>query len=292
MKTLIGKNDYLFLQNDSNKELEIHINNLCLVREDFHKQLEKYIHKYLLIVFPDKSLIHKEYLPEGFEVKYRPGLDKYKNYLKDHILDLYSYLKHEDSYYKTDTHMNLNGACISYGVVLEKIKELFDFDVEKRVNIRMEKKECVLKELHLALGDLTLEMNLGDQTLNNISDTYYYSEDVKGILYLYSLNENDKKISIVDYDLNDCTHLFIGNVIDWNVISNYIIYSNNEEVKEKKKILIFYDSFLLSSLSLWMQTFNEIFFVKNEFSPELIEKINPDYIFEFRVERFLGGIRL
>ncbi len=287
MKTLIGKNDYLFLQNDSNRELEVHNNNLYLVREDFYVPLEKYIHKYLLIVFPDKSLVHKKYLPDGFDAKYRPGFDKYKAYLKDHILDLYSYLKDEDSFYKTDTHMNLNGACISYGVVLEKIKELFDFNIEERVNVRLEKKECELNELHLALGDLTWEMNLGDQTLANKLDTYYFSGDVESILYLYKLNENDKKISIVDYDLNNCTHLFVGNVIDWNVVSNYIIHSKNEEIKEKKRILIFYDSFLLSSLSLWMRTFNEIYFVKNTFNAELVEKINPDYIFEFRVERFL-----
>ena len=30
-KTLIGKNDYLFLINDSSKELEIHCNNLNVV---------------------------------------------------------------------------------------------------------------------------------------------------------------------------------------------------------------------------------------------------------------------
>src|SRR4051812_9075909 len=258
MKTLIGKNDYLFLQNDTNKELEVHNDNLCLVREDFYIPLEKYIYKYLLIVFPDKSLVHKEYLPEGLDAKYRPGLEKYKNYLKDHILDLYSYLKDENSYYKTDTHMNLNGAYISYGVVLEKINKLFDFHVEKKTNVHLQKKDCILSDLGIAIGDLTMIENLGDQTLVDKMDTYYFSDEIETILYRYQLNENEKKISIFDYNLNDCTKLHFGNVIDWHIVSDCIIYSKNKEVKEKKKIVIFYDSFLLSSLSLWMQTFSEV----------------------------------
>lgn len=56
-KTLIGKHDYLFLKNDSCSELEVHNNNLCLVNNDFYKRYCEYKDKYLLIVFPDKSLI-------------------------------------------------------------------------------------------------------------------------------------------------------------------------------------------------------------------------------------------
>jgi hypothetical protein len=287
MKTLIGKNDYLFLQNDTNKELEVHTNNLCLVSDDFYKRLEKYLHKYLLIVFPDKSLVHNRYLPEGLDAKYRPGVEKYNEYLKDHILDLYPYLKEEDTYYKTDTHMNLKGATIAYDKVLEKITSLFGLNIEKKVAIQLQKKECVLTDLHLALGDLTTEENLGGQTLSNKMDTYFFSDDVEGILYLYPLKEKDEKMYILDYHLNDCTKQYVGNVIDWNIISNYVIYSKNEEIKEKKKIVIVYDSFLLSTLSVWMQTFSDIYFIKDKFNIELIERINPDYIFEFRVERFL-----
>ena len=48
-KTLIGKEDYLFLINDSCKELEIHCNNLNLV--DPHKVIISHIVIYYKLSF-------------------------------------------------------------------------------------------------------------------------------------------------------------------------------------------------------------------------------------------------
>ena len=61
-KTLIGKENYLFLQNDSGQELKIHNENLDLVADNFYLKYSENINKYLLVVFPNKSLIHKKYL--------------------------------------------------------------------------------------------------------------------------------------------------------------------------------------------------------------------------------------
>ena len=55
IKTLIGKNDYLFLINDSNKELDIHINGYTIVNENSFKKYEKYLDKFLIFIYPDKS---------------------------------------------------------------------------------------------------------------------------------------------------------------------------------------------------------------------------------------------
>ena len=52
-------------------------------------------------------------------------------------------------------------------------------------------------------------------------------------------------------------------------------------------MLIFYDSFLLPMLSVYLNMCREVYMSKNSYSPELINVIQPDYIFEFRVERFL-----
>ena len=46
-KTLIGKNGYLFLQNDSAKELEVHNDNLCLVKPNFYKKPDPMIMHYI-----------------------------------------------------------------------------------------------------------------------------------------------------------------------------------------------------------------------------------------------------
>jgi len=76
-KTLIGKEGYLFLQNDECNELLVHCKNLDLIQD---KQLKQYKHidKTLIIIYPNKSLIYKEYLPDGYNIKYRPGLEIYK----------------------------------------------------------------------------------------------------------------------------------------------------------------------------------------------------------------------
>ena len=74
-KTLIGKNGFLFLNNDSCKELEVHCNNINLVN---YKNLGRYnFEKFCLIVFPNKSLIYKDFLPDNYDVKYRPALEDY-----------------------------------------------------------------------------------------------------------------------------------------------------------------------------------------------------------------------
>jgi hypothetical protein len=69
------------------------------------------------------------------------------------------------------------------------------------------------------------------------------------------------------------------------MLSNYILYVKNSE--KKYKIVIFFDSFLASSLQLYIPLFNEIYLIKTCFDISLINLINPDYVFEFRCERFL-----
>ena len=59
-KTLIGKNNILFLMNDSAKELEVHCNNLNLVVD---KTLSRYnFENTIFFVYPNKSLIYKDFL--------------------------------------------------------------------------------------------------------------------------------------------------------------------------------------------------------------------------------------
>lgn len=287
MKTLIGKENYLFLQNDSNKELEVHNDNLCLIRDDFYLRFEKYKSKYMIAVFPNKSFVCKNFLPDQFNLQYRPAFNKYENYFKDRIVDLYPHLAGKDTFYKTDTHMNLNGAYISYGVVLDKINELFNLSYE-RIPVTLNKQTCILSELNIGLGDLTWEMNLGEQHLEDRTDTYYYSDDIEMIFTKYIINPDNKRLRILDYELKDKTKQLSGLVTNWDIFSKYILYSSNKNVKIRKKILVFYDSFLLSSLSLWMNTFYEAYFIKSNFNADLIKKIKPDCVIEFRVERFLN----
>jgi hypothetical protein len=284
LKTLIGKKNYLFLINDHCKELEVHCNNICLVKDKLLPHLN--FDKYMLIIFPNKSLLYKDYLPDEYIIKYRPGFDIYFKILNNKILDGYLVLKDiQDTYYKTDTHINLKG---NYQIYLEFINKLNrDYNLNiKGKNIKLDVLSNVeLKNLNVGIGDLTWPINLGDQILIDIKDNYYYSNDLLPFYMKYIISIDDD-LKFFNYELLNITHELIGKTVTWVIISNYIIYKYNN-YEQKIKVIIFYDSFLLSILPLYLELFNEVYVIKSTYNNNLIDKIKPDYVFEFRVERFL-----
>jgi hypothetical protein len=281
-KTLIGKNGYLFLKNDDAREFDVSCNNICLVKYPLDRY-NKYLDKYYITVFPNKSILCKQYLPDNYDAKYRPGLLKYKEYFKDRLFDSYNILKDfNESYYKTDTHMNLNGSYQVYINFVRNINNLYNLNIP----IKILKIECMqninLNELNLSIGDLTWDINKGTQVLESTLDNHYFSND---LIQVYC-QKNDNNITFFDYSLVDKTNDINDQVINWPIISNHILYKLNKE-SIKKKVVIFYDSFLLSTIWLYLTMFEEVYMIKNIYDETLVDKINPDLLFEFRVERFL-----
>jgi len=289
-KTLIGKDNYLFLQNDSARELEIHNDNLSLVDCNFYKKYEHIIDKFLIIVFPNKSYIYKYFLPDNYNLKYRPGFDIYNNYLQNRMLDGYEILKDiDDSYYKTDTHINTKGALIIYYEFIKKINILFNININACNYLCSKRNVDSLNSLNLGIGDLTWSNNLGDQQLESLSDTYYEIVDNEQIYMRYIFTEFGelKTFEYVDNTMIDKTCDNINKLLDWQIISSYILSKKNRTNGNNYKVIIFYDSFLCSTLHLYMNLFYEVYCVKNIFDIDIINLIQPDYVFEFRVERFL-----
>jgi hypothetical protein len=297
IKTLIGKNDYLFLINDSNKELDIHVNGYTQVNKDSFKKYEKYLDKFLIFIYPDKSYHLKHFLPDNINSQYRPGYLLYKEYFKNKIYDFTEILKHvEEVFYKTDTHINFLAGYYCNYYFIEQINLFFNMNINfKKININ--KKNICLLDLNLGIGDLLFKENIGDLVINDKIDTYYYNDDIPYFYTKYLIDNNEKliydntKIFFIKAENNkiiDYTTKLVGNYATWDIISKYIIFVENDSVKNNKKVLIFYDSFLLHSMQLYFNLFKYTFFSKTCFSHEIIETLNPDYIFEFRVERFLN----
>lgn len=284
-KTLIGKDNYLFLINDSAKELEVHCNNVCLVNSPLTRY-DTVKHKMLFIVFPNKSLIQKNFLPDKYIAKFRPAFNLYKQYFGDKIIDGAQFVS-EHMYYKTDTHINLLGAYIIFNEWVSCVNSLFNLSISPIIVDIQKLHVTSLSELQIGLGDLTWATNLGNQTLLSQDDTYYFSEHIPIVYTKYIINsENENSIQLLDNSLKNITNEFNQKIIDWNIISTTIIYVKQNN-KINKRVVIFYDSFLLSTLSLYLSLFNEIFMIKDIFKYDIINKINPDLIFEFRCERFL-----
>lgn len=281
-KTLIGKNSVLFLINDSSKELEVHCDNLNLVSDPI---LSRYTFKnYFLFIYPNKSLIYKDFLPDKYVVKYRPAFNIYKSIFKDKLIDLYEILKNiNDVYYKTDTHINIKGNYIVYEYFIKFLNQKLNLKIIPK-NIELNVINCELNTCNVGIGDLTWDCNLGKQILLDKTDNYYYN-DILDFYCKYKI-QNDSSIRFLTYRLEDKTELLEDKIVDWNIISEYIIYNKNNNLS-CLKIIIFYDSLLLSMVKLYLEMFNEIYLVKNVYSNELIDLINPDFVFEFRVERFL-----
>lgn len=141
-----------------------------------------------------------------------------------------------------------------------------------------------MSNLQIGIGDLTWTSNLGNQILNDITDTYYYSNDIDNVYMKHIILENDK-IRLLKNNLIDITNDHINSIIDWNIVSNSILYQKNEN--KNHTVLIFYDGFLLSTISLYLNMFKHVYMYKNIYDKDLINIIKPDYIFEFRCERFL-----
>jgi hypothetical protein len=301
-KTLIGRNGYLFLQNDSGKELKIHCDNLCLVNDVSLNRYQSYKNNFFITIFPNKSMICKDFLPNGLVAQYRPSFLIYKDFFGDALLDGLDVLKElETPYYKTDSHINLFGACEIYSQFVDKINQRFHLSIEKK-HVEIEKKTVAhLHKLGLGIGDLLWPMNLGDQVPISTEDIYYYSHDIEDIYLNYVISNGDNALRffiLENKELVDQTDLYVNYKLTWPIVSKHIIYKNNRDEgfgmgkgtgkgTSKGKCLIFYDSFLLSTLSLYLELFEEVYVSKSAFQISLIEVIQPDYIFEFRVERFL-----
>ena len=207
------------------------------------------------------------------------------NHFKNKLIDTYHALKDETTvYYKTDSHINIKGSYIVYKLFIDKIKEIYNIDVCKQ-EIHIKEKNCILTELKYGIGDLLWDNNLGQQTVVDKNDTFYYSDEVEYLYTTHRIHVNDnlkilnQQLLVVNNDLND-------RIVDWNILSSYILYKKNICIN-KNKVLIFYDSFLTPLLSLYLELFEEVYMVKNIYNKNLVELINPDYVFEFRIERFL-----
>uniref|UniRef100_A0A6C0IB80 Uncharacterized protein n=1 Tax=viral metagenome TaxID=1070528 RepID=A0A6C0IB80_9ZZZZ len=282
VKTLIGKDNYLFLINDSNNSLYKHqVNNNFQGMANYSKFLDKL----LFIVFPDKECICKDYLPDEYKINYRTELTYYKNELKNNILDPTLLLDHTD-YFKTDTHMNLKGLYKVYIQTLEHLKVHFNVSIDSICIHILEKKLSSLCNLGLGLGDLTWPQNKQDLMIPSREDTYYYTNDLFPFYCRKLYNSTEITINILNYKLENITE--DDKIIDWNTLSKDVVLSVNEKCTNNLNVIIFYDSFLIHIIPLLMKTFKRCHFCKCTINTHLINKINPDLILNFKVERFLN----
>lgn len=288
-KTLKGRNGFLFLNNDSNNELQSHLHGI-----DFNKDkrltrgYEKMPTTTFLLVLPDKSVICSDQLPFPSAKNLRPGLSAYKQISGICLIDPTEQLVESD-YYKTDTHMNLKGLlkCFSMALTIMDVNPPCTLE-----HLQLMSRRVQLSDLNIGLGDLTWAGNRGSLKLSDaeLQDTYFWSPQLKQY-YLQPI-KTLMPVEFFNYDMTRSTNQETKEDVNltWEVLSSKIIRLSRKESSEPKEAgdcLLFYDSSSIPLLPLLRELFDTLYLAKSEFRPDLVRKISPAYVLEIRTERFL-----
>jgi hypothetical protein len=279
IKTLFGKDDYLFLINDTSRSLENHCKKF-IQYNPFN--IDKYLsfinnNKIFFFVFPDKEIICKNFLPNEYKIRNRNKLYYYKAIFKKLIYDSTELFDISD-YSKTDTHINLKGLYKFYMKACSIISQKF--------NLNIVTKKIIIKQKEvIGNGDLIQGLNIGTNVAKKIKEIIYYTDIPYSIIN--NKYNTDSNIKILEYDFTDISNKYNNKIINWRDIHDKIIHYTNVNALNKKKIVIFHDSFLLPIIFLFTELFYEVYTIKKFFNTNIIHYINPDYVLEFRVERFL-----
>lgn len=293
-KTLIGRSGFLFLINDSSNEIDLHKNGSKRCSDDIVMKYSKVKNKYCMLVYPNKSFVCQKYLPDEYKpLIYRDQYNQFKEALDEHLYDGLEHMKEngEKYFYKTDTHMNLLGTYMLISKFINYINDKFLLNLRiPTIEIGFKLCEGGILILGKGIGDLTFAQNLGNQILETNEDNYYYmiSDEFKDFYVSQNVNKDDqiRFKTVVNGTLVDNNESLDGSLIAWPIISTQIIYKKNLP-SNGKRILIFYDSFTLNLIPLLLSISDEVYMVKEIFNQRLVDIVNPDFILELRVERFL-----
>jgi len=270
--TLEGRNNYLFLVNDSNNEIKQHFDDIYkhqfdskLFRKAFSLKKKKFREmnaEYYFFIFPDKSLACKDYLPFNFKNIYR-NYDKIKDLVPDFLENL-----SEKHYFRLDSHLNYSGGKKLCQKILEHINNDFNKKIFEKLILENAEPLKIGRE-----HDLLMEKN-----------------------WSYSTNKRNNYQIIGDYFTVTSSHLTnLENEIPEEFKFCRLrksAYIKNENSFSNLKLLVFSDSFFEFIARYIYLYFEETFFYwdHNTLNKDLIEWYKPDIIIEIRAERFFEGV--
>lgn len=263
-KVLVGKNGWLFLQNDTNRVVEQNNGTLKLAEDKLEIWLRTLENrfvtlnsrgiKYYFFIAPNKEIIYQEYLPDGYKISDDRVVYQLINACKPYNLPLYYpvdilrlYKSEYQIYPYGDTHWNGIGGFIAYEYVMRIIKKDFKTNILDWEDINFVEQETLL--------------DLGNKMDPPISSMFS-----RGIV-------KQPRAKII-YD-------------NQAVNSGHVRITLNED-SNLPTAVIFHDSFMQIVMPFFMESFSKIHFVHaSRLDYDLIEKINPNVVISEMVERFL-----
>ena len=269
LKVTKGKNNWLFLDNDTNqvnKQLlgekvfsDRELFKWKLLLEQRQALLEKYNISYFFLVIPNKACVYPEYLPDSIKISDGRCINQLVSYLADNSfvkiaypLEVLKQAKARDLpvYRLRDTHWTAFGAFITYQYIMSKISPMC--------------KTYILPESSIEFSQVTTQMcDLGSK-----------------------LNINED-ILIESKILNSSSRCIFNNRVKKN--GNLMIFENTNH--SLPKAVIFGDSFSTQILRFLAESFSRLVVLWQpnlDYSIILNEK--PDIVIGEQVERFLVKI--
>ena len=274
-KCVKGKDNYLFLINDTNDELRQHFDKnyespfsrkkSLKVQQIKKEYLDNIGISFFSFCIPDKSIICKDFLPFKVEYIYRDIEHRHD------IIDLKCDELQPKHYSKSDTHTNYEGGKLLSYKILNHIDS--SFKISDFENLIQNSNEIIIDTYYDLCSPLNWSYSFAELTRLRYSGNFKRNSKSYKPLYLEDLSQNiPKKFEVVNKSKSQ-----------W--------FKNNESFS-KLRVLIFHDStmiFLKNYLSFYFQ---EIFLYWDHgtFNKDLIDWFNPDLILEIRIERFIGGL--
>lgn len=297
-KSLLGKDNYLFLVNDVNNELKQHFDKDYKNKFNSKKFRESYNSKkeycealgiqYQFFLIPDKCLVCQKKLP--FEPKFvKRNYDEVNDLFPDFI-DILS----EKYYYSLDSHLNFwGGRKLSFGILRH-----FDSEFEWKTFKKLFKNQIHLK-IKRRRGDLTLYPNLSYERkdlkiIRERSQTFKnkFTEDIEDIPPQFAQTMKGMKFDRIGSPylyLKDSVISLLQKLGFRKRDTRPTVYLKNPDSYTDKKVLIFRDSGATRVYPSLTMYFNEtlLYWDHWNFNKDLIEWYNPDIILEIRTERFI-----
>ena len=264
IKVLIGRDDWLFLQNDTNRVIEQNNGTLKLTDADIKRWLRtlearvailKHRNiKYYFLIAPNKESIYPEYLPDDYIVSDNRLVYQLINACKPYNIPLFypidilkSYKSEWQLYPKGNTHWNGIGGFIAYDYLMNIIKQEFDINI-----LGWDDVTFVDEETSLDLGNKLTPPRTS----------------------IFSWGKVKLPQAQIIYD-------------NMAVNSGHVQVTANQDTSLPTAV-VFHDSFIEFLLPFLMESFSKIhFFHTPHLDYDLIEQIKPDIVISEMVERFL-----
>jgi hypothetical protein len=263
-QAVIGKNDWLFLCNDSNRVVEQNQGTLLLSSED----VTRWIHvlearittlramgmHYYFLVAPNKECLYPEYLPDNYKlsdnriIRQLINAGKFAGLELHYPLDILKAYKNEYLLYPTgNTHWNGSGAFIAYRYMMNELNQDFNIPILDWSDIYFE--------------DEDITQDLGNKLI-----------PPRSAIFTWGKVKNPQAQVIYD---------------------NGVLNSGKTQITHNKNRslptgVIFHDSFMEMMLPFLMESFGMLYLFHTPcVDYTIIEKIKPDIVISEMVERFL-----